>query len=94
MAEIKLCKGKADTVVYTSLKSSGSTLTFWNILDQAIALDGWTLFRDDRTQDCKRRRDCVYINYACCSITVKLDGGCLPDVAFLLLRYCPYYLET
>ena len=53
------------------------------------------MFCTDRTQDSGKRRGgglCVYINDAWCSNAVKVDGQCLPDVEFLMLRCRPYYL--
>ncbi|ONI45398.1 hypothetical protein AN641_04275 [Candidatus Epulonipiscioides gigas] len=66
-----------------------------NILDEALALDGRSLFRADRTQDSGKTRGgglCVYINDAWCTGAVRVDGKCSPDVEFLLLRCRPYYL--
>ena len=74
---------KSQTVVPTA------TCLRHTISDQAVALDGQTVFWADGSQDysCSRRGglwSAVYNINAWCSHTVRVDGQCLPDVELLI----------
>lgn len=67
-----------------------------NIPDNAIELEGCTVFRADRTaEDSGKTKGgglCIYVNNSWCTDVVRIGSHCSADLEYLMIKCRPFYL--
>ncbi|XP_055495637.1 uncharacterized protein LOC129699672 [Leucoraja erinacea] len=67
-----------------------------NIPDNAIELEGRTVFRADRTaEDSSKTKGsglCIYVNNTWCTDVVRIGSHCSADLEYLMIKCRPFYL--